>query len=66
MSQHAYTLVINIKGKYGYDSELDDGIGPDNKTREDLLKEQWENKIKEISNIEQGQNHLQFVSLTEN
>jgi len=67
MSQVTYTLVVNIVDPYGGDSP--DRILPTptdtERTVQDVLKAQFEEKIEKVCNIIKGDIQLLFVSLTE-
>lgn len=67
MSQVTYTLVVDITDPYGGSSltRLLPTEGDPTRTVEDVLKAQFEEKIKEVSNIIKGDIQLRFVSIVE-
>jgi len=67
MAQVTYTLVVDISAPYGGDSltRLLPTEEEPTRTVQDVLKEQFEEKIEKVSNIIKGDIQLIFVSLTE-
>lgn len=67
MAQVTYTLVVDISAPYGGDSltRLLPTEEEPTRTVQDVLKEQFEEKIEKASNIIKGDIQLIFVSLTE-
>jgi len=66
MSQHTYTLKFTIKDAYaGEGANLDAVLGPDEATREDIIKANIEKRIEKACNEIRGAAGTYFDSLVE-